>query len=62
MLVVDVVVLGLLADYPFSVGGVGGRGITGHETSEDGALMRGEGLGLLRGVFGLMERKSDPSG
>jgi hypothetical protein len=50
LLVVDVVVAGLLADFPFAVGGVGGRGITGHETSEDGALMQGEGFGLFRCV------------
>lgn len=50
MLVVDVVVAGLLADFPFAVGGVGGCGVAGYEASEDGALMRGEGFGLFRGI------------
>ena len=40
MLVVDVVVAGLLADFPFAIGGVGGRGVVGYEAREDGALMR----------------------
>ena len=44
------VVAGLLADFPFAVGGVGGRGVAGHETGEDGPLMSGEGFGLFRCV------------
>lgn len=44
------VVAGLFADFPFAVDRVGGRGVVGHETSEDGALMSGEGFGLFRVV------------
>ena len=62
MLVVNVVVAGLLADFPFAVDGVGGCGIAGHEASEDGALMGGKGFGLFRCVVRLTERVSDASG
>ena len=62
MLVVDVVVAGLLADFPFAVCGVGGRGVAGYEASEDGTLMSGEGFGLFRVVVGLTERESDVAG
>lgn len=39
LLVVDVAVSGLLADFPFTVGGVGGCGVVGHEAREDGARL-----------------------
>ena len=35
LLVVDVVVAGLLADFPFAVGGVSGEGVVRYEASED---------------------------
>ena len=47
VLVVDVVVVGLLADFPFAVDGVGGFGVVRYEAGEDGAFMRGEGFGLF---------------
>ena len=56
------VVAGLLADFPFAVGGMGGRGVAGHEARKDGTLMRGEGFGLFRCVVRLTERESDASG
>lgn len=47
LLVVNVVVARLLIDFPFAVGGVGGRGIAGYEERVDGTLMSGEGFCLF---------------
>ena len=60
MLVVDVIVVGLLAYFPFAVDGVGD--VAGDEASEGGALMSSEGFGLFRCVVRLTERESDASG